>query len=104
MKLTMLIIGIIIGALMAPLYHRLASPVFWKNPVEVIEVNFQSATIAAFKTKDGQETAFTINRGRRCYRMRDESNAFAILDPKDYTVHEVFVICPGLGAGWVSGL
>jgi len=104
MKLTPLIIGIILGVLTAPLYQRLANPVFWSNPVEVIEVNFQSKTITAFKTEDGREPAFTINRGRRCYRMRDESSAFAILDPKDYTVHEMFVICPGLGAGWVSGL
>jgi hypothetical protein len=104
MKLTMLFIGIILGALTAPLYYRLASPVFWSNSVEVIEVHFESAVIAAFKTEQGKEAAFLIHKGARCYRMDDKSSSFARIDPKDFMILNKFVICPGLGAGWVKGL
>lgn len=104
MKITSLIIGIVLGATVSTIYHLVGRPAFWYNPVDVVEIRWSSPTKTVFTTQEAKKTAFTVNRTTRCYWMRDESSAFAILDPKDYTVHEMFVVCPGLGAGWVKGI
>jgi hypothetical protein len=104
MKLLTLLIGMILGAGAVFIYHLVARPIFWQNPVDVIEIKWSSATKLVFTTQEATKKAFTVTKDTRCYSLEDESSAFAILDPKDYTVHEMFVICPGLGAGWVSGL
>lgn len=104
MKIITLIIGITLGATATTMYHLVARPDFWQNAVKVSEIKFESPTTTAFKTQEAKEAAFSVSKGTRCYAMEDKSSSFARLDPKDNTVLEMLVICPGLGAGWVKGI
>ena len=45
--------------------------------------------------------AFTAFKETECYRLYEITWSFGVFDPKDGTTLEEFIICPGLGTGWL---
>ncbi|MCI1014331.1 MULTISPECIES: hypothetical protein [unclassified Herbaspirillum] len=94
--------GVILGSLVSYFGHALLiDPRFHFSTIDLEKVEFVSERLDVFKTQDSKEVAFTVFKETECYRLYEITWSFGVFDPKDGTTLEEFIICPGLGTGWL---
>ncbi len=102
MKLPQWLKGVILGSLITYFGHALLiDPRFHFSTIYLKKVELVSERLKVFNTQTSKEVAFTVFKETECYRLSEATWSFGVFDPKDGTTLEEFIICPGLGTGWL---